>query len=109
MHETCVAMLAGQPERHPRAPLERKRIAMENQQGQEMDQLAQQSASERAQEAMLRMGRNLQEQGHVNEAMEMYVKLLEDYPDTKASTAAANALVDLAQYLEQNGAPHMAL
>lgn len=82
---------------------------MENQQGQEIERLAQQDPSERVQEAMLRMGRHLQEQGHVNEAMDMYVKLLEDYPDTQASRAAANALVDLAQYLEQSGMPHMAL
>jgi TolA-binding protein len=82
---------------------------MESQYGQGLDQSAQRSASERAQEAMLRMGRDLQAQGHVNEAMDMFVKLLEDYPDTQASEAAANALVDLAQYLEQNGAPHMAL
>lgn len=82
---------------------------MESQYGQGFDQSAKRSASERAQEAMLRMGRDLQAQGHVNEAMDMYVKLLEDYPDTQASEAAANALVDLAQYLEQNGAPHMAL
>ena len=82
---------------------------MESQQGQELDRLAQQDPSQRAQEAMLRMGRNLQAEGQVNEAMDMYVKLLEDYPATQASTAAANALVDLAQYLEQNGAPHMAL
>ncbi len=82
---------------------------MEQQQGRELDRLAQQDPSERVQEAMLRMGRNLQQQGHVNEAMDMYVKLLEDYPGTQASTAAANALVDLAVYLEQNGMPHMAL
>lgn len=82
---------------------------MESQYGQGIDQSAQRSASVRAQEAMLRMGRDLQAQGHVNEAMDMYVKLLEDYPNTQASEAAANALVDLAQYLEQNGAPHMAL
>lgn len=82
---------------------------MDQQQGRELDRLAQQDPSERVQEAMLRMGHHLREQGHVNEAMDMYVKLLEDYPDTQASTAAANALVDLALYLEQNGMPHMAL
>ena len=82
---------------------------MDYQQGQELDQLSQLDPSKRLQEAMLRMGRHLQEQGHVNEAMDMYMKLLEDYPGTQASTAAANALVDLAVYLEQNGMPHMAL
>jgi TolA-binding protein len=84
---------------------------MESQQrqGHEPDQWAPKDASQLAQEAMLRMGRNLQAQGHVNEAMNMFVQLLEDYPDTQASDAAARALVDLAEYLEQNGAPHMAL
>lgn len=82
---------------------------MDNVQGPEPEQLAQQDPSERVQETMLRMGRHLQEQGHVNEAMDMYVKLLEDYPDTQASRAAANALVSLAQFLEQSGMPHMAL
>ena len=82
---------------------------MESQQGQDFGQLAQQNPSQRAQEAMLRMGRDLQAQGHVHEAMDMYVKLLEDYPGTQASQAAANALVDLAEYLEQNGSPRMAL
>jgi TolA-binding protein len=82
---------------------------MENQQGSELDQLAQQDPSKRAQQALLRMGRSLQQEGHVHEAMDMYLKLLEDYPDTPAARAAANALVDLAQYLEQNGMPHIAL
>ena len=82
---------------------------MEYQQGQELDRLAQQNPTQRAQEAMLKMGRNLQEQGHVHEALDMYMKLLEDYPGTQASTAAANAMVDLALYLEQNGMPRIAL
>ena len=82
---------------------------MNEQQGQELQRYGQQDPSERLQEAMLRMGRDLQQKGHVNEAMDMYMKLLEDYPGTQASTAAANALVDLAVYLEQNGMPHMAL
>lgn len=78
-------------------------------QGQELDRLAQQDPSQRAQEAMLRMGRNLQEQGHVHEALDMYLQVMDDYPGTQASRAAANALVDLAVYLEQNGMPRMAL
>lgn len=82
---------------------------MEQQQGREVDRLAQQDPSQRVQEAMLRMGQDLQQKGHVNEAMDMFVRLLEDYPGTQAATAAANALVDLALYLEQNGMPHMAL
>ena len=82
---------------------------MQNQQGQGFEQPGQQDPSERAQQALLRMGQNLQQQGHVHEAMDMFMTLLEDYPDTQAARAAANALVDLAQYLEQNGMPHVAL
>lgn len=81
---------------------------MQQQDGQ-IDQLAQQDPSQRAQETMLRMGQQMREQGHVNEAAQMYLQLMRDYPDTQASRAAANALIDLAQYLEQNGMPHMAL
>ncbi len=77
--------------------------------GQEIDRLAEKDPSVRAQEAMLRMARSSQEQGHVHAAIDMYVRLLEDYPDTPAAKAAANAMVDLAQFLEQNGMPHTAL
>jgi tetratricopeptide (TPR) repeat protein len=82
---------------------------MDNQPGQEIDHMAQMDPSLRAQEMMLRMAAGMRDQGHVHEAIDMYMRLLEDYPDTQASKAAANALVDLAQYLEQNGMPHTAL
>lgn len=71
--------------------------------------MAQQDPSLRVQETMLRMAGNMRDQGHVHEAIDMYMRLLEEYPDTQASRAAANALVDLAQYLEQQGMPHTAL
>jgi TolA-binding protein len=79
------------------------------QDGQELNRLGQQDPSTRVQEAMLRMARDMREQGHVHEALQMYTQLMEDYPGTQASTAAANAMVELAQYLEQNGQPHTAL
>lgn len=79
------------------------------QDGQELQRLSQQDPSERVQEAMLRMGNDLREQGHVNEALQMYTSIMQDYPDTPAATAAGNALVELARFLEQNGQPHMAL
>ncbi len=82
---------------------------MNDQPGQELNQLAQQDPSLRVQEAMLRMALDMRNQGHVHEALDMYMKLLEDYPGTQASRAAANAMVDLAQYLEQQGMPRMAL
>lgn len=82
---------------------------MNNQQGSELDRLSQQDPSLRAQEAMLRMARDMQNQGHVHEALDMYMKLLEDYPGTQASVAASNGLVDLAVYLEQQGMPRQAL
>jgi hypothetical protein len=82
---------------------------MDNQPGQEIDQLAQQDPSLRAQEAMLRMARDMEAQGHIYEAMDMFLKLLDDYPDTQASRAATNAMLDMAQNLEQNGMPRVAL
>ena len=82
---------------------------MDNQPGQEINQLAQPDPSVRAQDMMLRMAANMREQGHVHEAIDMYMRLLEEYPDTQASRAASNALVDMAQYLEQHGMPHTAL
>jgi hypothetical protein len=39
----------------------------------------------------------------------MYTKVLDDYPDSQAARAAANALMDLARSLEQSGQPRLAL
>lgn len=82
---------------------------MNSQPGQELNRLSQQDPSLRVQEAMLRMAQDMRNQGHVHEALDMYMHLLRDYPDTQASQAAANAMVDMAQHLEQQGMPHMAL
>ncbi|HEX8727971.1 MAG TPA: tetratricopeptide repeat protein [Ktedonobacterales bacterium] len=82
---------------------------MNDPQGQQMDPLAQQNPSARAQEAMLRMAGDMQAQGHAHEAIEMYTKVLDDYPDSQAARAAANALMDLARSLEQSGQPRLAL
>jgi tetratricopeptide (TPR) repeat protein len=82
---------------------------MNDQQGQPMDQLAQPDPTLRAQQAMLRMAGDMQTQGHVYEAVDMYVKLMDDYPDSEAARAAMNALMNLAQQLEQSGQPRLAL
>ncbi|HEU5344131.1 MAG TPA: tetratricopeptide repeat protein [Ktedonobacterales bacterium] len=82
---------------------------MNDQQGQQMDQLAQPDPTLRAQQAMLRMAGDMRAQGHPHEAMDMYTKLMDDYPDTEAARAAMNALMDLAQQLEQTGQPRLAL
>ncbi len=76
---------------------------------QELDRLARQDPTQLVQEAMLRMARDMREKGHVNESLDMYSRLMEDYPGSDAATAAANGLVELAVYLEQNGMPHQAL
>ena len=78
-------------------------------QGQDLNRLSQQDPTLRVQEAMLRMAQDMRNQGHVHEALDMYMRLAQDYPGTQASRAAANAMVDLAQYLEQQGMPHLAL
>ena len=83
---------------------------MNDQQGQQqMDQLAQPDPTLRAQQAMLHMAGDMQAKGHVHEAKDMYIKLMDDYPDSEAARAAMNALMDLAQQLEQTGQPRLAL
>lgn len=82
---------------------------MDNQQQQTPDQFAGPDPTRHAQEMMLRMASDMRSKGHVHQALGMYKQLLDDYPDTQASQAAANAMVDLAGYLEQNGQPQMAL
>lgn len=83
---------------------------MNDQQGQQqMDQLAQPDPTLRAQQAMLRMAGDMQAQGHVHEAKDMYIKLMDDYPGSEAARAAMNALMDMAQQLEQAGQPRLAL
>lgn len=61
------------------------------------------------QAAMMRMARSLHADGHVHEAMETYCQLIERYPDTEAARVAMLGLVDLAQYCEEQGMPHIAL
>jgi hypothetical protein len=82
---------------------------MTEQQNPDMHQMAQQDPSQRVQDAMLRMATNLTQQGHVHEATDMYFQLLQTYPGTEGARAAANALVDLGKYMEENGMPHMAM
>ncbi len=63
---------------------------------------------ERARAALLRMGKNMESQGYLYHAMYTYHKLLEDYPDTRTSRAAMNALIDLAESAEEQGLIYLA-
>lgn len=73
-----------------------------------VDAQAQGQPGDRARSALLRIGRNMQDQGFIYNALYMYHKLLEDYPDSKASHAGLNALLDLAEYAEENGMVYLA-
>ena len=76
---------------------------------QNLHQMAQQDPSVRVQQAMLRMAQNMMEQGHVHTAADTYIQLIEQYPGTDAARAAASAVADLGQYMEEHGMPHNAL
>ncbi len=82
---------------------------MNDPQGQQIDNLAQQDPSSRVQEAMMRMASDMRAQGHPHEAIDMYTKLMDDYPETQAARAATNALIDLAKEMEQQGMSRLAL
>lgn len=82
---------------------------MTDQQQSPLNQPSSQDPKQRAAEAMLRMARDLQSKGQVFEAKDLYIHVLEDYPDTQQSVAAANALVALAESLERQGMPRQAL
>lgn len=85
-----------------------------NQQLSEIDQQVLDAQSqglpgERARAALLRIGHNMQDQGYIYNALYTYHKLLEDYPDTRSSRAGMNALLDLAEYAEENGMVYLAI
>ena len=74
-----------------------------------VDAQSQGRPGERARSALLRIGHNFQDQGYIYNALYTYHKLLEDYPDTKSSRAGLNALLDLAEYAEENGMVYLAI
>lgn len=57
---------------------------------------------------MLRMARNLREQGHVYQAIYILKQLLKDYPKTPESRIAVQEYSQLGEQLERQGMPHTA-
>jgi outer membrane protein assembly factor BamD (BamD/ComL family) len=62
-----------------------------------------------AHRGMLRMARNLREQGHVYQAIYILKEVLADYPNTPESRIAAQEYAALGEYMEGHGMPHTAL
>ncbi len=58
---------------------------------------------------MLRMARNLQEQGHIYQAIYLLKQVLADYPNTPESRIAVREYAALGEHLERQGMPHTAL
>jgi tetratricopeptide (TPR) repeat protein len=62
-----------------------------------------------ARKHMLRMAKELQEEGHVYSAIYLLKRLLEDYPETPESRIAVREYAALGEYLEKQGMVHTAL
>ena len=62
-----------------------------------------------ARKHMLRMARDLQQEGHVYSAIYLLKRLLEDYPETPESRIAVQEYAALGEYLESRGMVHTAL
>ncbi len=57
---------------------------------------------------LLGMAHDYRRAGHLNQAMELYWSLLEDYPETRHAQCASTSLLEMAQGYERTGAMHRA-
>ena len=62
-----------------------------------------------ARKHMLRMAKELQEEGHVYSAIYLLKRLLEDYPETPESRIAVQEYAALGEFFESQGMVHTAL
>lgn len=62
-----------------------------------------------ARAAMLRMAQSAQANGQIYHAIHAYNHLLEQYPSTQESRQAAEEMIALARFLEEQGMYHTAL
>ncbi len=60
-------------------------------------------------ESMLRMGQNWQKLGKLNQAIDAYLRIVEESPSTREGEAAKAALLDIAGGFEQGGRYHLAI
>ncbi len=58
---------------------------------------------------MMRMARNLREQGHIYQAIYLLKRVLGEYPNTPESRIAVQEYASLGEYLERHGMVHTAL
>lgn len=59
--------------------------------------------------SMLRMGQNWQKLGRLNQAIDAYLRIVEDNPGTEEGEAAKVALLSIATGFEQEGRYHLAI
>ena len=59
--------------------------------------------------AMLKRAESWQEDGKMHQAMDMYFKLVENFPDTDEASKARERLLGLAQEFEEKGKVYMAM
>ena len=59
--------------------------------------------------AMLKRAESWQEAGKMHQAMDMYFRLVENFPDTDEASKAEERLLSLAQELEEKGKVYMAM
>ena len=62
-----------------------------------------------ARRSMLRMARNLREQGHIYQAIYLLKRAMSDFPNTPESRIAVQEYASLGEYLERHGMVHTAL
>lgn len=59
--------------------------------------------------SMLRMGQNWQKLGKLNQAIDTYLRIVEDHPGTQEGEAAKVSLLTIAAGFEQEGRYHLAI
>jgi len=59
--------------------------------------------------SMLRMGQNWQKLGKINQAIDTYLRIIQDNPDTTESEEAKAALIEIAAGFEQEGRYYLAI
>jgi hypothetical protein len=58
---------------------------------------------------MLRMSETWHQAGSLNQAMDFYLRLVSEYPDTEEAESAKLALMDIAQGFEADGCGRLAM
>ena len=62
-----------------------------------------------ARSSMLRMGRTWQEMGKIHQAIDTYLRLVQEHPTSKEAEDARQALLEIATAYEADGCYHLAI